>query len=148
MTVPETSEKRRFVRPADYYSSATPPPVLPRGVAYGCGGAAVLALMVIFAGGALLTGSRLMQFMDMALGMSLGEMRGQFAADVTPERRKSLDAEIETMRQNLRNEKISVADLQPFLQGLQSAINDRRVTAQEATQLENTVRKINASAAR
>ncbi|HEX2059515.1 MAG TPA: hypothetical protein VHK90_02135, partial [Thermoanaerobaculia bacterium] len=55
MTVPENSERRRFVWPADYYSSASPERVLPRGVAFGCGAASLVVLLVIFIGGALVS---------------------------------------------------------------------------------------------
>jgi hypothetical protein len=148
MTAPETNEKRRFVWPSDYYSSATPAPVIPRGVAYGCGGAALLALIVIFVLGAALSGGGFNRFLDMSLGMSLGEMRGMYAAEVTPQRKASLEAEIEKMRVSLRSEKVSVVNLQPFLEGLRSAVADDRVTAQEAMLLEESVRKINAGVRR
>ena|SRR5687768_11569577 len=148
MSVPETNEKRGFVWPADYYSSATPAPVLPRTVAYGCGAASLLVLLVIFVGGAFVSGSGISNFMDMAIGMSLGEMRGMYAAEVTPARKKSLEAEIEKMREGLRNEKVSIVNLQPFMQNLQNAISDRKVTPQEAELLEQTARKISASAKR
>jgi len=148
MTVPETNEKRGFVWPADYYSSATPAPVLPRAVAYGCGAASLLVLLVIFVGGAFVSGRGLSNFMDMAIGMSLGEMRGMYAPEVTPDRKKTLEAEIEKMRAGLRNERVSIVHLQPFMQNLQSAIADRKVTAREAAVLEESARKISASAKR
>ncbi|MEA2462515.1 MAG: hypothetical protein QOJ98_262, partial [Acidobacteriota bacterium] len=106
MSVPETTGKRAFVWPADYYSSATPAPVLPSALAYGCGAASLLVLLIIFVGGAFVSGSGLSNFMDMALGMSLGEMRGMYAAEVTPARKQSLEAEIETMRTGLRGGKV------------------------------------------
>jgi hypothetical protein len=148
MSVPETSEKRGFVWPADYYSSATPAPVFPRAVAYGCGAASLLVLLVIFVGGAFVSGRGLSNFMDMAIGMSLGEMRGMYAPEVTPARKKTLEAEIEKMRVGLRNEKVSIVHLQPFMQNLQGAIADRKVTAREAAVLEESARKISASAKR
>jgi hypothetical protein len=148
MTVPETSEKRGFVWPAEYYSTAAPAPVIPSGVAYGCGGASVLVLLVIFIGGALVSGNGLSGFMDMALGMSLGEMRGMYTAEVTPARKQSLEAEIEKMRAALRSGKVSLVKLQPFMQNLQGAISDRKLTAQEAALLEDSARKISATATR
>ncbi|HYK05898.1 MAG TPA: hypothetical protein VE974_29415 [Thermoanaerobaculia bacterium] len=148
MTVPETNEKRGFVWPADYYSSATPAPAVPSALTYGCGAASLLVLLVIFAGGAFVSGSGLSSFMDMALGMSLGEMRGMYAAEVTPARKQSLEAEVEKMREGLRGGKVSIVALQPFMQNLQGAITDRKVTAQEAALLEESARKISASAKR
>jgi hypothetical protein len=148
MTVPESSEQRGFVRPADYYSSPTPPPVLPRAVAFGCGAASLAVLLMIFIGGALVSGGGFSQFMDMAMGMSIGEMRGMYAAEVSEPRRKSLEAEIEKMREHVRNEKVSVTSLQPFMDSLRTAISDRRVTSEEAAKLEETARKINGNARR
>jgi hypothetical protein len=52
------------------------------------------------------------------------------------------------MRSSLRDDKLSVVNLQPFMQGLQSAIADHRVTGQEAMLLEETARKINAAVKR
>ncbi|HEX8619607.1 MAG TPA: hypothetical protein VF911_18650, partial [Thermoanaerobaculia bacterium] len=64
------------------------------------------------------------------------------------QRKTSLEAEFETMRSSLRDDKLSVVNLQPFMQGLQSAIADHRVTGQEAMLLEETARKINAAVKR
>lgn len=148
MTEPETIPKRRFVRPADYYSAPTPPAVFPAGVTYGCGAAAALVLALIFVGGAILSRGGFTSFMDMAVGMSIGEMRSMYAKEVTDARRKSLEAEIETMREHLRNDRISIVSLQPFLETLRSAMYDRRVTEQEARTLEENARKINVNAKR
>lgn len=148
MTVPESSEPRGFVRPADYYSSPAAAPVLPRWLAFGCGAASVGVLLMIFAGGALLSGGGFAKFMDLAMGMSVGELRGAYAAEVTEPRRKSLEAEIGKMRENVRGEKVAVTALQPFMEQLRSSISDKRVTAEEAAKLEEAARKINASAKR
>lgn len=148
MTVPESSVSRRFAWPADYYSSPSPQRVLPSWATFGCGGAAALVLVLIFAGGALLSGDRFAQFMDFAVGMSLGEMRRQFTAEVTPEQKKSLEAEIETMRAKLREGKISIPTMQPFLQALQDASSDRKVTPEEAVRLERIARNIHRAARR
>ncbi|HEX2062275.1 MAG TPA: hypothetical protein VHK90_16170, partial [Thermoanaerobaculia bacterium] len=59
---------------------------------------------------------------------------------------KTLEDEIERMRQNLRDQRVSVAAIQPFLQALQKVSSDRKITAGEAKTLEQTARKINASA--
>ena len=146
MTVPQTSGDRRFVWPADYYSSATPAPVLPRGVSYGCGIASVVVLLLIFVGGALVSSGGFVTFLDFAIGTSLGELRKQYAADVTPEQRKSFDDETVRLRENLRGGRISLPAMQPFLQGVSTASADRKVTVQEVRWLEEQARKINAAA--
>ncbi|HYI09726.1 MAG TPA: hypothetical protein VEK57_11740 [Thermoanaerobaculia bacterium] len=142
----ESDDKRGFRWPADYYSSPSPKAVLPQWLTYGCGAAGVFALLVIFVGGALLSRGGFTEFMDFAIGMSVGEMRGMYAPDVSAERKKSLDAEIARMRENYRQERVAMQALQPFLLSMQDAISDNRVTGAEAARLEAAARKINARA--
>jgi hypothetical protein len=148
MTEPESSSPRAFVLPADYYSSPAPASVLPRGCAFGCGAASIVVLLFIFIGGALVSGGGFASFMDFAMGMSIGQMRGMYAGDVPDARQKSLEAEIDKMRANVRSEKVSVAALQPFMEQLRTAIEDKKVTAEEAAKLEESARKINGAAKR
>jgi hypothetical protein len=148
MTVTENPAPRRFVWPADYYASPTVHPVVPPGAAYGCGGASLLVLVIIFVGGALVTSAGFAEFMDFTIGMSVGELRAQFAPEVSPARKQSLDAEIDRMRAALREEKLSIPALQPFLNELRVISADKTITAAEAARLEETVRKINAAAKR
>jgi hypothetical protein len=147
MTVPQTETPRRFVWPSDYYSSATPPPVLGRGVSYGCGIASVVVLLIVFAGGALLSSGGFTTFIDFAIGMSLGEMKKQYTAEVTPEQRASFEKESLQLREHLRADRVNLPAVQPFLQGVSNASMDRKVTLAEVRQLEMIARKINAAAA-
>lgn len=142
MTLPQTDAIRRRQWPADYYSSATPPPVLPSWATFGCGAASIVILLLVFAGGAWLSRGGFTDFMDMAMGMSVAEMKGMYAADVRPEQRKSLDEAVEAMRESLRDGKVSVAALQPFMQEMQKSVRDKKVTAAEAKSLEDTARRI------
>lgn len=145
MTVPETSAGRRFQWPADYYSSATPDPVVPRGVTFGCGAGALFVIAIVFLGGSLVTGQRFAEFMDFGIGMEIAKMRAQFGADVTAARKKSLEDEIAKLRENLRTQKISIPKLQPFTETLARAMSDKRITAEEAQRLEELARRINQS---
>jgi hypothetical protein len=142
MTVPETPDKRPFVWPAEYYASASPKALLPPWAPYGCGAGAVVVLLVVFIGGALVTSHGIAEFMDFAVGMSVSEMRGQYAADVTAAQKKSLEAEIDRLRAHLREERITVAALQPFFELLRAATSDKKLTAPEAANLEAAARHI------
>ena len=82
--------------------------------------------------------------MDLALGMSVAEMKGMYAEDVRPEQRKSLDAAVKSMREALRSGKVSVAALQPFMQEMQKSVGDGKVTVGEAKSLEETARRTTA----
>ncbi len=142
---PEILPQSRSRWPADYYSSATPKPVLPQWATFGCGAAAVVVLIIVFVGGAFLGGGGLSQFMDFALGMSLGEMRGMYTAEVSEAQKKTLDTEMEAMRDKLRKKTIAVKDIQPVLQTMQKGIRDEKMTPAEVEQLTAAVRKANGS---
>lgn len=147
MTLPESDGARRFIWPADYYSSATPAPVLPQWAAFGCGAAAALFLIVVFAGGYLLSNGGFNEFFDLAIGMSVAEVKGQYAAEVSAEQKASIDREVDLMRNNLREGKVSIAALQPFLQTLRNVSSDKRVTRVEAGQLQSAAHEVNRHAA-
>jgi hypothetical protein len=148
MTVVENPSERTFRWPADYYSSGAPKPILPQWAPFGCGAAAMVVLILVFAGGALLSSESFIDFMDFAIGMSVSEMKGQFAAEVSAEQKKSLDEEIERMRKNLRERKISMQNMQPFLQRLRDVSADSKVTSGEAATLQAVARNINSHAKR
>lgn len=131
MSEPETVAGRRFLWPADYYSGPAPRAVLPRGVTYGCGAVSLVALLLIFAGGVFMASGGLVQFMDLALGMSMGEVRGMYTADVTPAQKKELETAMETLRKGIREEKISVAKLDPVLQSMRRGIADQKMQPSE-----------------
>ena len=145
MSEPETIGKRRFVWPADYYSAPSPVAVLPRGVTFGCGAASVAVLLLVFAGGAFMASGGMVTFMDFALGMSMGDVRGMFAADVTPAQKTELEAAIEQMRAGLRSGKVSVAQLQPVMETMRKGISDKKLTPAEVHALTAAARKTTAS---
>ena len=145
MTVPETSGERRFVRPADYYSSATPDPVLPSWAAYGCGAAAVVVLLIVFAGGAWLARGGFVVLMDFAIGMSVAEMKGMYTSDVTPAQKEALDKEVEAMRAKLLDEKIAISALQPFLEAIRKTSKDAKVSGEEMKVLIESAQRASSS---
>jgi len=136
----------RVYRPADYYSGPSPERVLPQWASFGCGAASVVILVIVFAGGAYLAHGGFTDLMDMTFGMSMGELRGMYTKDVTATEKKSLDDEIETLRANLRGEKITVQSLQPLLKGIQKVSRDKKVDAREVEQLLAEAKKVNARA--
>ena len=123
------------MRPADYYSGPSPVAVLPRGVTLGCGIAALVALLIVFAGGAFMSSGGLVTMMDMGLGMTIGEVRGFYTKDVTAAQKKELEAALEALRVSLRNGKTSVTRLDPVLQTMRKAIADQKVQPAEVDAL-------------
>ena len=133
-------------RPADYYSGPSPERVLPQWASLGCGAASVLILVLVFAGGAYLAHGGFTELMDMVFGMTMGELSGMYTKDVTAAEKKSLDDEIETLRANMRGEKITIQSLQPLLKDMQKVSRDKKVDAREVEQLLTEARKVNARA--
>jgi hypothetical protein len=136
--------RRGIYRPADYYSSASPERVLPRWAPYGCGAASVLVLIIVFAGGAWLASGGFTQMMDLVFGMTMGEMRGMFAKDVTAAQKAALEREVESLRQNLRDEKVSVQKIQPLLEAIRKATDDKKVDRREVEWITALAKEINA----
>lgn len=143
MTDAQLPEPRRFVPPAEYYSAAAPKAVLPSWVAWGCGAASVVILLLVFGGGIFLSSGGFNSFMDLVLGMSLGEMKAIYEKDIPEARKTALDGEVERLRANLRAEKVSIAALQPFLEGIRAASADGKITAQEVETLRISAAKLN-----
>lgn len=136
----------RSWRPADYYSAPPRPASLPRWLTFGCGGLAVLALLILFIGGALLSTSAINQFMDMALGMTLGEVRGMYAADLPAAQKKAFEDEVERTREGLRTGAVSVRNLDPLMQSIRAASADEKIELAELEQMHTAAKKINATA--
>ena len=145
---PDVIPERRFIWPADYYSSATPQPVLPSWAPFGCGAASVLVMVLVFAGGAFLATGGFVQMMDMVFGMTLGEMRGMYTPEVTAAQKKALETEIETLRKNLREERILVASLDPVLQTMRRAMGDEKLDSKEVEEITGAAKKVNQSTSR
>lgn len=129
------------MRPADYYSGPSPVAVLPRGVTFGCGIAAVAALILVFAGGAFMSSGRLVTMMDMGIGMSMGDVRGFYTPDVTAAQKKELEAAMESLRANLRDGRTTVTRLDPVMQTMRKAISDAKVQPSEVDALAAAARK-------
>jgi hypothetical protein len=126
--------------PAEYYTAPVTDvrPLFPKWVPIGCGTASAVILVLLFAGGAIVNGPRLAQMMDYILGTSLGELKGMYAKEITEQQKSQFDAEVNRLRDGLRNDKVSVQNLQPFLKAMQTAISDKKVTPDELDRLTQT----------
>ena len=144
-TPPPAEPPRGFRRPADYYSSPTPDPAFPTWLSLGCGALSVLVLLVIFAGGAWLSSGGFGQFLDMTLGITLGELRGMYEPTVARKDKDELEAEVRTLREHLRAKRVAAGAVQPLLQSLRGAMADSKVTTVETDQMTAVAAKINAA---
>lgn len=137
-----------MLRPADYYSGPSPAAVLPRGVTFGCGAASIAALILLAGAGAWMSSGGIVDVMDLAFGMSLGEMRGMYTSDVTPSQKKALEEAVESLRANLRGGRVPVANLDPVLRTMRNGIADGKMSPSEVDALIAAARKANQPAKR
>ena len=139
-TPPGVRAKRPFRFPAEYYCAplAEVRPIFPRGLVIGCGSASAVILVLMFAAGAVFSGPRFGELLDLFVGTSVGELHGMYAPDVSPAEKQRFDAEIQRVREGLRSGKIPAKNLQPFIKEMQTAIGDKHVTAEELERLTKT----------
>jgi hypothetical protein len=143
---PERSSARLpFRRPADYYSTSVGDarPLFPRWVPFGCGTAATIVLVLVFALGAAVSAGGLGQVLDLMIGTMQGEIDKMFTADVKPQQREAFDAEMKTMRGAIRENRLTLDRLQPLLRSLRDASADEHVTPAETDQLTREIQEIN-----
>jgi hypothetical protein len=134
---PPTVPPSAFRLPCEYYSAplAEVRPIFPKWVPYGCGTASAIILLLLFAGGAIVTGPRLASLMDLVLGTSLGELKSMYTPEVTTAQKQRFDDEVKQLRDALRHDKVPMKNLQPFLRTMQTAISDKKVTPDEVERL-------------
>lgn len=130
-----------MLRPADYYSGPSPAAVLPRGVTFGCGAASIAALLLLAGAGAWMASGGIVDFMDLVFGMSMGEVRGMYTAEVTPAQKKELESAVESMRENLRTGKIPITNLDPVLQTMRKGVADEKMQPAEVDAMTAAARK-------
>jgi hypothetical protein len=126
-----------FRLPADYYASPASEvrPIFPRWVPMGCGTAAAIFLMVGFVGGAVVMHTGLGKLMSVVLDMSSGEVAPMIAKDVTPAQRDAMKAELAQLSRNLESEKTTIARLEPVLNTLKEAMDDKKITPAEVEKI-------------
>ena len=115
--------------------------MLPRGVTFGCGAASIVALILLAIGGAWMASGGIVDVMDMAFGMSMGEVRGMIQSDVSAADKKALEDEVETMRGKLRNGQMPISALNPVMENMRKGISDKKMTAAEVRALTAAARR-------
>jgi len=138
--------------PSDYYAT-TPGPEkktggCPRWLIFGCGGLGCLALLVIFAGGALMMRSGGGAFFGWMFAQLEEQSVRIMASDVTPEQKAELAAEFDRLEKNVRRKRMPMTEIQTVLKTLQTAQRDDSLTSEEVSELIETMREANDRAER
>jgi hypothetical protein len=137
-----------FRRPADYYTSPAGEarPLFPKWVTFGCGTAAIVALLAVFGLGIAISRGGMGELFDFMFATMQSETDKMFTKDVKPADKAAFDAEMKAMRESVRQNRISLDRLQPVLRTLREVSSDERVTPVETQQLTEEIRKINRTA--
>ena len=130
--------------PGEYYASASTSlrPLFPRWVPFGCGSAALIALCILFAGGAVAGSGGAGVIFELVFGTMKDEIDGMFTNQVQPAQKAAFDAEMKTLRERMKGPGIPVQRLQPLLKTIREASSDGQVTPQEADTLTAAVRAV------
>ncbi len=131
--------------PADYYSQPRTEAerIVPRWLTMGCGALALLILIVLFAGGAFVGSGRAGKLVDLWFETLQSELISQTDAQVTPAQKTNFVAELTTLRQQVKAQKIKGDALLPVIQSMLKATSDHRVTSAELTDLTQRIHAIN-----
>ncbi len=135
--------------PADYYGASPYEvrPIFPRWVPVGCGIAAAALLLVAFAVGAIVAHTGVGNLMDLLLGSMQNEIQPMYAREMSPAQRASLDSEFGRLRANVRDEKLSIARLDPVISAVREASADHTISAAEAVKMTGAMKALNDAAA-
>jgi hypothetical protein len=81
--------------------------------------------------------------MDWMFSSMQGEVEKMFTKEVSPVQKANFKAEMKTMRDSVRQNRLPMDRLQPLLRTMQNAIEDEHVTPAEADQLTKEMHAIN-----
>ena len=126
---------RRFTLPAEYYDTPPGPRTLPRGLTLGCGIAALVVLILAFGGAIVAAKFGVNRIFAMTIDKSRAEMDPMYAKDVPPAKRKEVDDAIDKVSADLSANRIQFARLQPLLEKMKDAMDDKTITNAEADAL-------------
>jgi hypothetical protein len=129
--------QRGFPLPAEYYSA--PPgdrrPLFAPWAATGCGVAAVVLLIAVFAAGYFAAHGGATQLMTWFISSSRKDITAMYAKDVTAGQKADFDREMAALQTNMGAKRIRLEGLQPVLRDMRDAMLDDKVTSDEVKKL-------------
>ncbi len=134
-----------FRLPADYYSSpsADANRIVPRWIPFGCGAAALVFLLGLFAAGAFVTGGGGAAIIGFFFDTMQGDVERLFTPDVTPSMRADFEREWKRLETNMTSRRVPLDKFQGVLLQMQEAIEDKHVDGSELEKLTGKIRSVN-----
>ena len=102
-------------------------------------------ILILFAAGAWAGSGKGGSIFATLFGTMQNEIHDMFTKEVTPAQKAAFDAEMNALRTNLGNGKISIDRLQPLLHSIRDASIDSKITPAEAAQLTKAAHDVNAN---
>jgi hypothetical protein len=133
---------RRFLLPAEYYDAPPGPPALPHGLKLGCGIASLVVLVLAFGGAVVLRSYGVNRIFAMTIDKSHDELKAMYAKDVPPAKRKEVDSAISGVSSDLAADRLQFVRLQPLLEQMKDAMEDKTITNAEADALLKSARDV------
>ena len=115
---------------------------------FGCGTAAIVLLIAVFAGGTALSHGGLGSLLDPVFGSLQDDVEKIFTKDVTAAEKAQFEAQMKTLRENIRQNRISLDHLQPLLRSVRDVSSDEHITPAETEQLIRELEDVNKTAKR
>lgn len=134
---PPSGNEPPYQRPADYYegTGAAAPPTekkgCPKWIPIGCGAGGCLLLLIIVIGGYFMFRDGGGGFIAKLLGPLEDQVDQMVDADVTAEQKATFKREMSQLRERLGDGSVTVLEVQPIIQEMQNATNDRRISSAE-----------------
>jgi hypothetical protein len=138
-------EEPRPQVPADYYCApvAESERLFPRWVPLGCGTASLVMLILLFIGGAFANRGGATRLVDWGLVEMQQELIDMCDRDVKPEQKTNFTAEVSTLRDRMRAQKVKADELVSLLQSMRETISDEQVSPAELDELTKKIHAIN-----
>lgn len=135
-----------FRRPADYYAALGTHlrPLFPRWVPLGCGWAALVFVVVLFAAGSFAPRSG--SILEMLFGKIQDDMTPHFTKAVTPLQKAEFNAEMKTLRAAASAGRLKLDRTQSFLKLATEVDGDEKIDPAEADKLIAALRDVNRGA--
>lgn len=132
-----------FRRPADYYAAPGSElrPLFPRWVSAGCGWAALVFVIVLFAAGAFAPRSG--AILDMLFGKIQDDMTPHFTKAVTAQQKADFNTEMKILRAAASAGKLKLDKTQSFLKLATEVDGDEKIDPAEADKLIAALRDVN-----
>jgi hypothetical protein len=140
-----TPEPPPFRRPADYYSSPVDGvrPLFPRWVPFGCGTAAIVLLVILGGVSAMVSTGAFGGAFEWLIASMEGEIDKMMTPDVKAPQKAAFEAEMKSVRDGIRDHRVTVDRLQPFMRTMRDAVMDERVTPAELDEITKAAHRIN-----